>query len=376
MRSGKLSHQNVDDKGKEEAKYPIDKLISDLLAMSEAKRFIRLMSVNEAINNGKNLVLAMQCIHNEQNFMQLLKVYDSLIVTGDDFLSLLRIAPENKRLYILMHHQQLASLPEYLDDYLNVLSPNNQITFLKTLLESSCRNPAVLCRYVEKIKIESRYDAIKMNLHLVTNPEVIITLLNSLPDEKKINYVEAVNFHINKEDVAEMVLACFPAESRDEVKSKFRYLKNEMQPLVELEEVKEPALQETTDITHAIENHPAKAEILNEIKHYLNLIGKLHEKRVRELLDTVTNLNEISDVRMLIKHQHNQINSIQNTKSYIDLSYTHFLKNEPGHKSISVGYKRLLNNCERILDKHQVRDTQFNAPTPAPLPVAKQAVSR
>lgn len=356
MRSGNLSRKNVDDKGKEEAQSPIEKLISDLLTMSEAKRFIRLMSVNEAIDSGKNFVLAMQCIHNDENFMQLLKVYNKLIVTGDDFLGLLRAAPENKRLHILMHHQQLASLPDYLDDYLNLLTPNNQTLFLKKLLESDCRNPAVLCRYVEKMKIESRYDAIMMNLNLVTNDEVILTMLSLLPEDKKISFVEAVSFHINKHDFAETVLAAFPVESRDEVKSKFLYLKNEIKPLEELKEEIKPASYETTEVMNVVENHPAKAEILNEINHYLGLIGKLHEKRVRELLEMVTNLNEISDVRMLIKHQHNQINSKHNAKSYIDLSYTNFLKNEPGHKSISVGYKKMLTNCERILDRHHIKD--------------------
>lgn len=356
MRSGNVSRQINDDKEKEEAISPIDKLISDLLVMSEAKRFIRLMSVNDAIDSGKNLVLAMQCIHNEENFMQLLKVYNRLIITGEDFLGLLRTAPENKRLHILMHHLQLASLPDYLDDYLNLLTPNNQIMLLKTLLESGCRNPAVLCRYVEKIKIESRYDAVKMNLNLVTNQEVIFTLLMLLPEDKKINFIEAVNFHINEHDFAESVLASFPPESRDDVKSTFRYVKNEMKPTDVLEDVIAPISHETTEITKVIESHPAKAEILKAINDYLKLTGKLHEKRVRELLEMVMNLNDISDVRMLIKHQYNQINSRQNTKSYIDLSYTHFLKNEPGHKSISVGYKRLLNNCERIFDKHQVQE--------------------
>ncbi len=353
MLSGKIARQD-DDKGKQDDQSPIDKLISDLLAMTEAKRFIRLMSVNEAIDNGKHFVQAMQCIHNEENFLQLLKEHRRLLVTGEDFLGLLRAAPESRRLTILLHHLEFAALSEHLEAYLSLLSSNNQIAFLKKLLESDCRNPVALCRYIERIKTESRYDVILRHANLVTDHEMILTLLHLLPTDKRINLVEAMNYHIDDHADAEKIVESFPVDSRDEVRSKFRYLRKAAKPVEVLVDEMKPVSHPEPVVAPVVEDHPAKAEILKEINHYLGLIGKLHEKRVRELLIMVTNLADITDVSMLIKHQSNQIHAIQNAKSDIDLSHTHFLKNDPRHKSISVGYKRMLNHCEKILDKHQV----------------------
>lgn len=358
-----MLRDQLDDKGKEDdVESPIDKLVKDLQTRTEAKRYIILMSHNEAVDSGSHFIRVMECISDEENFMNLVKYHRHFIQAEEDLFGLARCAPESKRLRLLLDYQHLIKMSVEINEYLNLLDRKRQLIFLKSLLENGSRDPQVLCEYVKQLDIADKYMAIVENQYLVSNKEMVLTLMALLPEHKKLDFVSQVNHLADNNDFVTAVVSAFPDEMAESVKSKLQPYHKGYYGLTFFSTVAQPAVEELVpdDKLAPADDHPqdlqnvrdqvARADILKEINTYLSYAVKLHERRVQELL-TFVNSAAMNDIVNVIHQLSDQMSPTAIARSYLDLSHTTYLKRDPGHKLFSVGYRRFLNNCESIVSK-------------------------
>jgi len=399
-----------DDKGKEEEQSYIQELVSQLMAASEGKRYIMMMSRTHTIENSHHLTLVLKCFSNEKHIATFTEQFESVIKSAEDLLAVAKCNTENKRLSIMMRFPEFVADNLYLQTFLDLLSPERQIILLAYLLDREMDNPEVLCLYLSKISIKQRYAAAMKHCRLIKDEDIIMTVIQLLDKADKSPFISQIKLNINRPDRACDILELFPDEEKLNVAlSMILFLRFTPYEEIAIDEYRNlvaaiPAEQQLTLINELktrlfgnermalqlafphiqimdrpaelvpeqaqssanvammpveiVEKHPAAQQILEKLEKHLRKPGKLHENRVIELRDAINATDDIQVVNALIQQQRSKVNPAAQQNIYPQINAYQYLNKPPKHIAISIVYRKLLETCHQILLNHHIQDEQ------------------